>query len=439
MSDVDFQEEEIDFGPIQQRADEAGTGGVPLMLGQKFIDTLFAPARHKALYGGRGSAKSWSVASYLPLRGSRQRKRIVCARQFQNSIRDSSKELIEKRIWSLGLGPQHDVTDRTIVNKRTGSEFIFVGLERNVDSIRSLEGADIVWIDEARTISKKSMEVLLPTIRSPESELIWSWNPEFPDDPVDQYFRGKDGPPPRSIVTFVDYTDNPFFYQTEMPQEMETLKRGNPERYKHVWLGEYDTQHSGKIFQNVVIGRMPVPESVPPRYGMDFGFGKDPSFLVKVYVVESQKRVYIADTRSGKFPLDLLPGMIRTLVPDGELIKGDSSQPQTIEFLQARGINIQGARKGPGSVKSGILYLQGYQIWINPDCEDMREEARLYSWMTDRMTGAPLSVPVDANNHGWDGVRYAVEDLVITSDLADSDDGGVIMLSMWKKRKRSNR
>lgn len=146
-------------------------------MGDKFKRTLFATARHKAICGGRGSAKSWSVATYLLVKSLEARKRIVCCRQFQNSIRDSSKELIEKRIRDLELTEQFSISDRTIVHNVTNSDFLFMGLERNIESIRSLEGADIVWIEEARTINAKSMEILLPTVRKSGSELIWTWKP----------------------------------------------------------------------------------------------------------------------------------------------------------------------------------------------------------------------------------------------------------------------
>lgn len=399
-------------------------------MGQKFIDTLFTDARHKALFGGRGSSKSWSVATYLDLTAAKERKRIVCARQFQNSIRDSSKELIERRIHDLGMTNQFTITDRYVFHNVTKSQFMFVGLERNVESIRSLEGADIVWIEEARTISAKSMEILLPTIRSPGSQLIWTWNPEQPEDPVDAYFRSGP-PPPRSIVTRVSFEDNPFFNETEMPQELETLKRGNYARYQHVWEGAYDVRYESKVFPNAKVGRTEVPANLAPYYGLDFGFGNDPSFIVKVYIIEDKRTIYIAAEAAGRFTMEQLPGMVRSVVARGdELIKADSSQPGTIEFLQGRGFNVVPARKGPGSVKSGILFLQGYDILIDPNCEAMREEARLYSWMTDRLTNKILSVPVDAYNHGWDATRYAVEDASLDPP-DDGEDGGVLKLKLW--------
>jgi phage terminase large subunit len=401
-------------------------------LGQKFIDTLFAEnIRHKALHGGRGSAKSWSVATYLPIRASQTKKRIVCARQFQNSIRDSSKELIEKRIRALGMSNQYTITDRYIIHDGTKSQFMFVGLERNVESIRSLEGADIVWIEEAKTISAKSMEILLPTVRAAGSELIWTWNPDKPTDPVDAYFR-KGEPPPRSIVTEVSYKDNPFFENTEMPNEMQVLRDGNFARYQHVWEGAYDISYETKVFTRVRVGRPEVPANTAPYYGMDFGFGSDPSFVVKVFVFYDKKQIYISNEASGRVTMDQLPHMVRSVTrEDGDRVCCDSSQPGTIEFLQSRGINAIPAKKGPGSVKSGILFLQGFEIIIDPNCEKMQEEAHLYSWMTDKLTGQALSTPVDAFNHGWDATRYAVEDVAQETALDDDESGGVLKLKLW--------
>lgn len=401
-------------------------------MGDKFAQTLWTNARHKALFGGRGSGKSWAVATYLVIAAAEKKARIFCARQFQNSIKDSSKELIEKRIADLRMTDQFLVTDRYIQHRDTKSEFMFIGLERNIESIRSLEGADKVWIEEARTVSAKSLEVLLPTIRKDASELIWTWNPEQPEDPVDAYFRSGP-PPPRSIVTRVDFTDNPFFENTEMPAEMETLKAGNRRRYEHVWLGEYDVNFESKIFPNAKTGRPELPAHAVARYGMDFGFGQDPSFVVKVYVLEATRQIYIAAEACGRVHADRMPFLVRSVTSsDDVMIRCDSSNPMAIDHLQSRGINAVKARKGPGSVKAGINFLQGYEILIDPACEHMREEARLYSWMTEKLTNKILNVPVDAHNHGWDAVRYAVEDDMVEAPVeAGDDDGGVLRLKLW--------
>ena len=165
---------------------------------------------------------------------------------------------------------------------------------------------------------------------------------------------------------------------------------------------------------------------------MDFGFGTDPSFVVKIFVLENIQTIYIAAEASGRVPMDQLPSLLRSVLDsDYDLVKADSSQPGTIEFLNARGFpNVIGAKKGPGSVKSGINFMSGYKIVIHPSCEQVRDEARLYSFMTDKLSGRvlPGRVPVDANNHGWDASRYALEDYIAQPDSSEDPFGGVVKL-----------
>lgn len=417
-------------------ANRRDNGGPPLNdgetvdvhLGQKYLD-LFKPSRHKAYYGGRGGAKSHAFATALVILASRHSLRIVCARQFQNSIRDSVKELLENKIKAMGLEDQFKILEREIEHHKTGSRFTFIGLDRNPDSAKSLEGADICWVEEARTISQRSLEILIPTIRKPGSEIWWSWNPEFREDPVDEYFRGG-LLPPDTIIHYVGIEDNPWFFHTALPDEMFHMKQGNPKRYQHIWLGGYDDDYEGRIFQNVSIGRVDIPDHVAPRYGMDFGFGSHPSAVVRVYLIEDTKTIYIAGEAFGRLPLRDLPDMIHGVtLHEDDYVKADSADPGTIDHLQSEGINMAGAVKGPGSIRTGINFIQGYHVVIDPDCENMREEARLYSWQQDRITKKRLSVPVDAHNHGWDAVRYALEDLAMGYDAKEeSEDGGVFKL-----------
>ena len=152
---------------------------------------------------------------------------------------------------------------------------------------------------------------------------IWTWNPEKPDDPVDYYFRNTKEGPLRSMHHLVDYTDNPYFYQTELPEECDTLKRGNFERYRHVWLGGYDTAADSKVFPNCTTGTVPVPIDVPPRYGMDFGFGTDPSFVVKTSVLENNPNDRHSCGGSGRVPMDHLPILLSRPDSDYDLVKAD--------------------------------------------------------------------------------------------------------------------
>jgi phage terminase large subunit len=380
-----------------------------VQLGEAF-GALFQPYRYKALYGGRGTAKSFGISTALSLIAHNDRKRIVCGRQFQNSIRDSSKSTIENRIKALGLQREFNVTHNEIVHRKTESRFTFVGLERNKDSIKSLDDVDIFWIEEARNVSQSSLDTLIPTIRKPGSEIWASWNPVMPDDPIDNFFRGAH-PPRNSYIRYVTIADNPWFYQTPMVEEMERLKRANFKRYKHVWLGQYDEQDDSRIFTNWEVGRMPIGDSDRPYFGMDFGFSGDPSALMKVYVFPKQNVVYISQEMYGRFTLTELPDMLLTVDESRKFpLVCDNSRPEDIQFLRTKGFNAVASKKGAGSIKTGINWLLGYKIVIAPECVNMQNEARLYSWQTEKLTGKVLPITCDSDNHGWDAVRYATEE-----------------------------
>lgn len=412
-----------------------GPNGQPqIYFGEKFLP-LFEPYRHKAYFGGRGSGKSHAFAEALALITSKKTKRVVCGRQFQNSIKDSVKELLEQKMRAFGMVGKggYKIYDREIVHEGNESRYSFIGLDRNPDSAKSLEGADICWIEEARTVNRRSMEIIIPTIRTPGSEVWWSWNPEFETDPVDEYFRSPksleltekfaDIPGAGRLVVAVDYNDNPYFYQTPLAQEMEYMRLGNEARYKHIWLGAYDDAYDTKIFSDIEIGRILVPEHIPARYGMDFGFGGDPFFMVKLYIIEAAKTIYIAREATGHVPLRELPTHMLTVLDDpSDYVKADSADPGSIDHLNSNGFNLDGAKKGPGSVRTGINWLQGYHIVIDPECQEMREAARMYTWQVDKLTKKKLNVPVHTFSHAWDACRYACEDHIL-NEAADDDDG----------------
>ncbi len=373
---------------------------------------LFQPYDYKAFYGGRGSGKSYAIATALAAISSNRRMRIVCGRQFQNSIRDSSKSTIENRIASLGLSREFNVTHNEIVHRKNDSRFTFVGLERNKESIKSLDDVDIFWIEEARNVSQESLDILIPTIRKPGAEIWASWNPVRPEDPIDDFFRGAH-PPKNSYICRVGVNDNPWFYTGgRMAADMERMRLANYQRYKHIWLGDYDELDDSRVFTNWKVGRLQVTETDRPRFGMDFGFSGDPSALIKVYVFEKTKQIYIAEEMYGKYSLTDLPEMMGTVNGVRRFkITADSSRPEDIQFLRTKGYDVVASKKGAGSVKTGVTWLQGYEIVIAPECVNMQNEARLYSWQTDKQTKKVLPILCDSDNHAWDAVRYATEEI----------------------------
>ncbi len=195
---------------------------------------LFQPMRYKVFFGGRGGAKSWGIARALLVRAASEKLRILCCREIQNSIRESSHRLLKEQIDLLELSDIFAITDRSIICTATGSEFIFEGLFRNISKIKSLEGIDICWVEEAEKVSDESWEILTPTIRKPGSEIWVSFNPQFEDDPT--YQRFVVNPPENAFVVKINYYDNPYFPDV-LRTEMEQDKARDRVLYNHKWLG----------------------------------------------------------------------------------------------------------------------------------------------------------------------------------------------------------
>lgn len=210
----------------------------------KKLEPLFKPSRYKELHGGRGGAKSWGVARALLLQGAKDPLRILCAREFQNSIKDSVLKLLSDQIEDMGLSSFYDVQTQAIKGKN-GTEFAFEGLRQNVTRIKSYEAVDRVWIEEAQTVSKNSWDILIPTIRKDGSEIWLTWNPEFEDD--ETYRRFIQYPPNDCIHIEINWRDNPWFPKV-LEQEKADLKARDPDAYDHVWEGKCRQWLEGAIY-----------------------------------------------------------------------------------------------------------------------------------------------------------------------------------------------
>ena len=189
---------------------------------------LFEQHRYKVAHGGRGSAKSWGFARALLILGAKAKLRILCTREIQKSIKDSVHKLLTDQIQALGLGAHYNVLD-TEIRGGNGSEFIFAGLQgHTVESIKSYEGVDIVWVEEAQTVQKRSWDILIPTIRKDGSEIWVSMNPELDTD--DTYIRFVSSPPAGAVVCAMNWRDNPWF-PTVLESERIHCKNTNRDDY----------------------------------------------------------------------------------------------------------------------------------------------------------------------------------------------------------------
>ena len=267
---------------------------------------LFDRWRYKAIYGGRGTAKSHSVASALLAKGMDKTLRILCAREIQLSIKDSVKQLLDDKIEAYGMGEFYTST-RDEIRGANGTLFIFSGLGKmTIDQMKSKEGLDIVWVEEAQTISAKSIEILGPTLREKGSELWFTWNPRNASDPVDQLFRGEIVPEDALIIR-MDPKDNPFF-PDELSALMEFDKTHKPERFSHIWLGEYEPMAIGAIWNRVIIRqnrRREAPEMGRILVGIDPAISSEEGSNENGIVVGglgSDGRGYVLDDMTTKGP-----------------------------------------------------------------------------------------------------------------------------------------
>lgn len=375
-----------------------------------YAEPLFQPARYKVLHGGRGGAKSWTVARALLIMAAQRPLRILCAREIQKSIQDSVHRLLADQAEALGL--PYDVTQREIRHPN-GSLFLFEGLRHNITKIKSLEGVDIAWVEEAERISEASWNVLIPTIRKSGSEIWVTFNPDQETDPSYQRFVLK--PPPGTWTKRVGWQDNPWFSE-ELRAEKDYLYRVDPDAAAHVWGGDCRQATDAQILKDKwTVEEFEPGEDWAPLHGADFGFAQDPTTLIRTYV--HGQTLYIShESYHIGLELDHTAAAWERAVPNVAryAIRADSARPESISYLKRHGMaRIEAAPKWKGSVEDGIAHLRQYEsIIIHPRCHHTIAEARLYSYKVDERTGDVLPQIVDKHNHCMDALRYALAPLI---------------------------
>lgn len=366
--------------------------------------------RNRVLYGGRGGTKSFAFADRAVTLGAVNKLRFLMTREIQNSIKDSVFRLLCDRIYELGIEPYYDIK-RESIKSAAGSEFIFKGLRHNITEIKSTEGIDICWIEEAEKVVQNSWDVLIPTIRKESSEIWVSFNPE--DEHSATYQKWVAQPPPSTISAHLTYKDNPFFSDA-LRREMEYDKRTDYEKYLHVWEGQVKRYSDACIFHNKIsIEDFETPADAEFKFGADWGFSVDPTVLQRVFVKDNCLYLDYEFFGHGVEITELEEAF--DTVPESRKWKivADSERPDTISYMKRKGFNIVGAEKGKGSVADGIEFLRGFEkIVIHPRCKGAIDNFTNYRWKQDKVTMEILPVPLDANNHTPDAVRYALEKLM---------------------------
>lgn len=380
---------------------------------------LFKPSRYKVVYGGRGGAKSWGIARALLLLSLSKKMRILCAREFQNSIEDSVHKLLSAQIKELGLEDRFTIQNATIIAENQ-SEFIFKGLKHNISSIKSFEDVQICWIEEAQTVSKTSWDVLIPTIRSEGSEIWISFNPSLETDAT--YERFVMNPPASAFVQKIGWKDNKWFPEV-LRQEMEDLRARDFDSYLNVWEGHCRVTLDGAVYAKEIrkateegrITKVPYDQTVGVQTFWDLGFSDATAiFFVQrigfeyhfIDFMEFRQTtinsiIQALQTKGYTYDTDFLPhdAQAKTLAANGKSIE---------QLLRAQGRKVRIVPKL--SLVDGInaaRTLFGRFYFDEAKCSEGIQRLRHYRFDVDEDTGTFSKIPLhDENSHAADALRY---------------------------------
>lgn len=384
----------------------------------KLIPAFEGKYRYRCSHGGRGSAKTRTFALMTAIRGymaamNGQSGVILCAREYMNSLEESSMEEVKQAIRSVPwLNDFYELGEKYIRTKCRSVSYVFAGLRHNLDSIKSKARILIAWVDEAESVSEIAWTKLAPTVREADSEIWVTWNPERDGSATDKRFRKN--PPDNAVVVEMNYDDNPWFPSVLEDERLNDQARLDSATYAWIWEGAYLENSDKQVLANKYVVQS-FPDDLWQQadrllFGADFGFAKDPNTLLRQFILNDC--LYIEYEAYGVgVELDHMPEFYDK-IPESRKwpIKADSARPETISYLKRQGFNISAAKKWQGSVEDGITHLRGFkQIIIHPRCKETAKEARLYSYKTDRITGEVLPVILDDNNHCWDAVRYGLD------------------------------
>lgn len=364
-------------------------------------------------YGGRGSAKTRTFAKMSAVKGYQFAMAdvsgiILCGREFMNSLDDSSMEEVKQAIreepW---LDEFYEIGEKYIRSKCRRIEYKFVGLDRNLSSIKSKARILLCWIDEAEPVTEQAYIDLIPTIREEGSELWVTWNPKSRKSATNKRFREIESE--RHNIVEMNWKDNPMFPGKLDRERLDDLKH-RADIYPHVWEGEYESKSNSRVFTNWEIKDFETPDGMTFRLGADWGFAIDPSVLVRCYL--EGRRLYIDyEAYMVGCEIDQLPDLFDR-VPGSRkwFITADSARPETISYMRNHGFpKINKAIKGAKSIEDGIEFLKSFDIIVHPRCEHVIEELLNYSFKVDKDTNEVLPLLEDKHNHTIDALRYACE------------------------------
>lgn len=395
------------------------------------LQFLFEPHRYKVAFGGRGSGKSWSFARALLLQAAMRPLRVLCAREVQLSIADSVHRLLSDQIAALGLSHLFEIL-QTEIRGPNGSLFAFRGLStQTADSLKSFEGVDIVWVEEAHKVTRRSWDILQPTIRKDGSEIWISYNPELDTD--ETHVRFAVNPQPNSFVQKVNYTDNPWFPAVLEAERLE-FQRRDPEAYKNVWDGMCKPAVEGAVYYNEMqkveesgrICHAPMDRLLRTHTIWDFGFN-DSMVVILAQRLASEIRIvgYIEDShrKVSDYVADLqaMPNVNwgTDFVPHDGYHHSHQTGTTTAEIMKRLGRTV--APVPDVDVEEGIKQAREKfdRVYFNRAATPRLVEClKRYRRAVSKVTGEAGRPLHDEFSHGADAFRYL---MLVADDLTNDE------------------
>lgn len=370
--------------------------------------------RYNVIYGGRDSSKSHTIARYLIIKSLEAQYLFLCTRFIQKSIATSSYALLVRIIREYEFDKYFDITEKEIRCIRTGSKFIFQGLWQNLDNIRSLEGVNFCWVEEAKTIPYDAWRILMPTLRKEGSRFYITFNPDQTDDPVYEMFVTNNRPD--SLVIKINYDENPFLSETSK-KEIEYMRENNPIDFDWIYNGNIRTTTEARILTNIEIHDFEIDMSRQPYYGLDHGY-IDPTVFTMSYIYDNELYLCREFYKTNLDPEQLKMEALAIEWLHGKTIVGDSARPELNRMLSATGrFNVTSARKNIGQPQKqgafkysmGMYLKQFRKIHIHQsNCPNACREFPRWSFVVDKNEKI-LDEVADGDDHSVDAVIYSLE------------------------------
>jgi phage terminase large subunit len=405
---------------------------------------LFSPSRYKVARGGRGSGKSWGVARALLIRGAKQTTRVLCTREVQKSIQQSVHQLLKDQIEFLNLGAFYDVLS-TEIRGKNGTQFFFGGLsDQTAETLKSFEGVDLVWVEEAQAVSKRSWDILIPTIRKEGSEIWVTYNPELDSD--ETHVRFTTSPPPECVNVEMNYSDNPWFPKVLEAERKHAKATMRAEEYAHIWEGKCKPAVEGAIYFDQLaqadsrIGNCPHDPLLKTHAVWDLGFNDSMSIILTqklsseiriVHYIEGTQRT-LADYSSELKGLRLDGQPINWgthFLPHDGFAKRHQTGKTDATVLEGLGWKVE--RTPQTDVESGIKRAREVfsRVYFNKErAHRLIECLKRYRRHINQSTNEPGAPVHDEFSHGADAFRY----LALAADSMSNES------SDWDKPLKTN-